>query len=111
VVVIVFVVDQIMDNFVSPRIMGRSVGVHPAAVLMAALLGYSILGIVGVIVAAPGLASIILMGRYISRKMLDLDPWPENTDKVKEPEYPWTRMIRLARLGYRYLRKWLKRNK
>lgn len=88
----VFVVDQIFDNVISPRILGRSMGVHPAAVLVAAIIGFSLLGIVGVILAAPGLATVTMLGRYISRKMLDLDPWPQLDHGEDVMEYPWKKL-------------------
>ena len=100
VVAIVFVVDQVLDNFVSPRIMGRSIGVHPAAVVLAAMIGFSLLGIVGVIVAAPGLASITMLGKYISRKMLDLDPWPESEEPDVGTGFAWSTIARLLSTLY-----------
>jgi predicted PurR-regulated permease PerM len=89
VVAFVFVVDQIFDNVVSPRIMGRSMGVHPAAVLISAIIGFNLLGIVGVILAAPGLASLKMLGRYVVRKIFDLEPWPEGDESNKVTAYPW----------------------
>jgi len=88
----VFVIDQIFDNVISPRILGRSMGVHPAAVLVAAIIGFSLLGIVGVILAAPGLATATMLGQYIARKMLDLDPWPELDESEVVIEYPWKKL-------------------
>ncbi len=85
----VFVIDQVFDNVISPRILGKSMGVHPAAVLVAAIIGFSLLGIVGVILAAPGLATVTMLGRYVTRKMLDLDPWPESMDVDVKVDYPW----------------------
>ena len=110
VVAIVFVIDQILDNIVSPRILGRSIGVHPAAVLMAALIGFSLLGIVGVIVAAPGLASVTMLGNYIARKMLDLDPWPEEEAET-EDGYSWTKVGNLLLSGYEKIKKRFQRKK
>jgi predicted PurR-regulated permease PerM len=75
VVICCLVMDQIFDNFVSPQIMGQTLSVHPAAVLLAALIAANLIGIVGLILAAPVLASLKLFGRYTLRKMLDLDPW------------------------------------
>jgi predicted PurR-regulated permease PerM len=91
VVVIVFIIDQIFDNYISPKIMGRTIGVHPAALLIAAIVSFSLLGIVGVFLAAPGLATLILFGRYIIRKMFDLDPWPEQEDNYEKVEFPWVK--------------------
>jgi predicted PurR-regulated permease PerM len=68
-------IDQIIDNFISPRIIARAVKVHPAAVMVAALIGLSLFGLIGMILAAPILATLNLFMNYIFRKMLDLDPW------------------------------------
>jgi predicted PurR-regulated permease PerM len=76
-------IDQIIDNLITPRILARALHVHPAGVLIAALIGASFLGLLGVIIAAPMLATVTLLWRYVMRKMLDLDPWSEG-----ETEYP-----------------------
>ena len=108
VAVIVFIVDQVLDGIISPRVMGRTIGVHPAAVLLAALIGFSMLGIVGVIIAAPGLASLTMLGRYIIRKMLDLDPWPESEETKPKDEYPWSKIIDRIQRGIGKLLEWIR---
>jgi predicted PurR-regulated permease PerM len=80
--VIVFL-DQIIDNIVTPRLYGQALGVHPAAVLVAAIVAANLLGLIGLLLAAPVLATLLLFGRYAARKMFDLDPWPE-TDPIQE---------------------------
>ncbi|MEP7136100.1 MAG: AI-2E family transporter [Chloroflexota bacterium] len=79
------VIDQIIDSFIAPRIMARTLKVHPAAVLVAALIAASLLGILGVVIAAPILASFTLLGRYTMRKMFDQDPWPEAQELPNPP--------------------------
>ncbi len=76
--------DQIYDNLVSPRIMGKSLGVHPAAVLVVAIIAANLIGIIGLVLAAPVLASVSLLGRYAVHKMLDRDPWAD-FQEVYEP--------------------------
>ncbi len=71
------VLDQVFDNYLSPRMMGQTLGVHPAAVLVSAIIATNLIGLVGLLLAAPVLATFQLFGRYALRKMLDLDPWPE----------------------------------
>jgi len=46
-------------------------------VLVAAIIAANLFGLLGVIIAAPSLATFLLLGRYIMRKMFDLDPWPK----------------------------------
>src|ERR1051325_34817 len=76
VVITTTVIDWIIDNLIAPRIMARSLRVHPAAVLVTALIAANLLGILGVVIAAPLLATLMLLGRYVMRKMFDLNPWP-----------------------------------
>lgn len=85
VVIGTLVLDQIFDNLISPRIFGKSLGVHPAAVLVAALVAASLLGFVGLLMAAPVLASLQMLLRFAIRKMLDLNPWPEREARQLEP--------------------------
>ena len=77
VVVTALIIDQIFDNLISPRIMAQALRVHPAAVLVAALVAANLIGLLGVVIAAPILATLKLFGQYTVRKMLDMDPWPE----------------------------------
>ena len=91
VIVFVIVVDQIFDNLVSPRILGDTLGIHPAAVLVAAIIAANLLGLVGVVLAAPVLASLMLIGRYTLRKMFDMDPWPEPELEFSPVVYPWVK--------------------
>ena len=75
-VVLGILIDQIFDNLITPRIIGQALRVHPAAVLVAAIIAANLLGLLGVILAAPMLATVLLVWRYMMRKMLDLEPWP-----------------------------------
>ena len=72
-----FIGDNILDSFVMPRILGNALGVHPAAVLLTALIGAKLFGVLGLLFAAPTLASLRLFGHYIIRKMFDQDPWAD----------------------------------
>jgi len=78
------ITDVIMDNFVSPRIMSNAVGVHPALVLISVLIFANWMGVIGVLIAAPMVASLKLLWTYIFRKLSDQDPW-ENIKVVSAP--------------------------
>jgi predicted PurR-regulated permease PerM len=59
---IYFLVYQQIENYViAPRVMTRAVDISPAAVLLAALIGGSLLGFVGALMAIPAAASIKLI--------------------------------------------------
>jgi predicted PurR-regulated permease PerM len=105
VLVAAIILDQIFDNLVSPRIFGQTLDVHPAAVLIAALIAANLIGLIGLILAAPTVATIKLVGRYTFRKMLDLDPWPlvrEGEKKTITPAH--TRALRRMKAWYRTVR-------
>jgi predicted PurR-regulated permease PerM len=93
-------IDQIYDNLVSPRIMGKSLGVHPAAVLVVAIIAFNLIGIIGLVLAAPALASVNLIGRYTVNKMFDRDPWVNFKEDFEPMGIHW-----FGRL-YKYLTVW-----
>lgn len=77
VVGISIVYDQFFDNMISPRIIAQALSVHPAAVLVAALVAVNMIGLVGVVLAAPVLATLKLFSNYAMRKLFDQDPWED----------------------------------
>lgn len=63
---LVVAINQISDNLVMPRIVGRQVGLHPLAVLFALMAGFQLWGLVGLIVAVPIAAAIrIALHRWV----------------------------------------------
>lgn len=77
VVALAFVHDQIYDSLVIPKLIGFVLGVHPALVLITALILTRWIGVLGLLLAAPILASFQMITSYIIRKMMDQDPWPD----------------------------------
>lgn len=102
IIIICVLVDQVMDNVVVPRLMGKALGVHPAGVLIAAIIATNLIGIIGLVLAAPVLATVALVGRYVGRKLFDQNPWPE---PEQPPELPGGRVARRARAWWRFLRR------
>jgi len=91
ILIIALSINFVFDNYISPRFFGRALDIHPAAVLVSALLMASLLGLVGIFLAAPVVATLKLVGLYVFRKMMDLDPWPDPELDPKPIEYPWYR--------------------
>lgn len=87
--------DLTFDNLITPRFYGRALGVHPAAVLVTALVAANLLGFVGLLLAAPVLASLQLFGSYVFRKIVDLNPWPEIEKMDTEKPKPLVERLRL----------------
>jgi predicted PurR-regulated permease PerM len=95
------VLDQVFDNLVSPRLLGTTLGVHPAGVLIAAIVATRWMGIIGLVLAAPVLATLQLVGTYIFSKMFDLNPWPAIERRRAQQELPLSRSIRRFRAWLR----------
>jgi len=83
VIIIAIVIDYILDYAVSTRIMSHTLKVHSAAILIAVIVAADLLGLLGVVIAAPILATVQLAYTYIFRKLNDEDPWPP--DEQQEP--------------------------
>ncbi len=70
-------IQQLENNFLVPRIIGRSLNLHPLVVIIGVIAGASLAGILGMFVAAPFLATLRVIGRYIYNKLLDQEPFGE----------------------------------
>ena len=61
-----FLVYQQVENYlIAPRVMKRSVDVQPAVTIVAALIGGTLLGVVGAVLAIPAAAAISLIVREV----------------------------------------------
>jgi len=91
VVGIALALNFIFDNYITPRFYGSTLDIHPAAVLISALVAANLFGLLGIFLAAPSFATLKLLGTYVLRKMFDLDPWPYPEEEFEPIEYPWYR--------------------
>jgi predicted PurR-regulated permease PerM len=65
----IFLVGQLLEgNVITPRIMGKSVGLHPLWILFALLAGGALFGIVGMLLAVPVAAVIGVLGAFAIRQ-------------------------------------------
>lgn len=91
--------NQVFDNVVTPRIVGRKVGLHPLVVFFAALVGASLFGLWGMIIATPVAASIkILLARWLPVR------GPELTVKAPHARLELDMVASLALLRNRFSR-------
>lgn len=94
-------IQQLENNFLVPRIIGRSLNLHPLVVIIGVIAGASLAGILGMFVAAPFLATLRVIGRYIYNKLLDQEPFGEfkevsllvgdDNGDIEEPKPPLQR--------------------
>jgi predicted PurR-regulated permease PerM len=73
VLVVFLVIQQVENNILVPRIIGQSLNLHPLAVLLAVLAGGLIAGVLGLLLAAPLLATARLCFGYAYRKAIGLE--------------------------------------
>jgi len=95
-------VQQVENNYLVPRIIGGSVRLHPLVVLVGAIGGARMAGILGIFLAAPVLASARVLLSYIYAKLLDVEPavrWGSGlTESTLDGAHPtaWTRVVVIA---------------
>lgn len=64
-------------NFIIPRIVGERMHLHPMVVILGIIVGATVGGVLGIALAAPMIATLRILSRYIRAKLFDLDPYPE----------------------------------
>ncbi len=72
---IYFLIQQLENNILVPRIIGDSVNLHPIIVICAVAVGLTTAGILGALLAPPVAASFRVIGSYVHAKLLDYPPF------------------------------------
>ena len=75
VAMIYLVVFEVDSLYTVPRVVGQRVKLHPAVVIVGAVGGAFLGGLLGMLLAAPVLASVRVLGGYAYRKLFDLEPF------------------------------------
>lgn len=83
---IVFAFAEALENyFLIPKILGDSLGLHPVVVIFALLAGGASLGMLGLLIALPLAASLVILGReYLLPVMADLADRDERRERPRE---------------------------
>ncbi|NDJ59809.1 MAG: AI-2E family transporter [Chloroflexi bacterium] len=69
-------IQNVQAVIVTPRVMGTSLNLHPFVVIVAVIAGGSLAGALGIILAAPTLASLRLAGQYLYGKLTNQTVFP-----------------------------------
>jgi len=80
------VIQQVEGNLLLPRVMGSSLNLHPLVVLFGIIVGGSLAGILGMLLAAPFLATLRVVGRYVFYRLYDRDPFAEPEEEAEPPK-------------------------
>ena len=70
-----FIIQQLENNILVPRIIGSSVNLHPIVVILGVATGFQVFGILGALLAAPAIATLRVLGAYIHAKLLGYEPF------------------------------------
>jgi predicted PurR-regulated permease PerM len=81
---IYLVVVQLQANLIAPRVMGQSVSIRPALIMIGLMAGAAVGGLLGALLAVPVFASLRDIIAYIYAKLIDRDPFPD-ADPADEP--------------------------
>lgn len=88
----IFITGQVLEtNIITPRILGKTIGMHPLWVLFALLAGGSLFGIVGMLVAVPvaaaiGVLLVFAIERYKDSPYYDPDTADTDPDTKQAPQ-------------------------
>jgi len=98
------VFEQFDLNYLIPRIIGRRVHLPPLVVILGIVSGAVLAGVLGILLAAPTIASARVLGRYIYANLFDMEPFPESVaPPLPAPNPQWWRRI-LGKWGGKPLR-------
>lgn len=71
---------QTAENiWLRPRILGNSLRLHPAIVFVAVIGSLALAGVLMALIIVPLISSLFVIGRYVYCKILDVDPWVQDT--------------------------------
>ncbi len=83
VAVAMILIQQIENTLLVPRIVGKALNLHPLMVMVSVIMGASLAGLLGAILAAPVVASLRILGEYAWHKMLDLPPFSDEAGSTE----------------------------
>lgn len=77
-------------NYLLPRIVGRRVQLHPLVVILGVVAGALLAGVLGILLAAPTIATARVLGHYVFANLYDQDPFPETVaPDLPPPKVRW----------------------
>jgi predicted PurR-regulated permease PerM len=66
ILVMFFIIQQIEGNLIAPTLVGKSVGLHPILVMIALLIGGTLLGPLGMLFAVPTAGIVKVIGQEVA---------------------------------------------
>lgn len=88
--------EQFDINYLIPRVVGRRVRLPPLVVILGIVAGAVLAGVIGILLAAPTIASMRVLGRYVYANLTDEDPFPVPiASTLPPPNARWWRKARV----------------
>jgi len=85
--------EQFENLYLLPRVVGRRVALHPGVVIVGAVVGGELAGVLGILLAVPVIASLRVLLTYVFRKLFDQEPLP-TVEGVPHRELLWRDVVR-----------------
>ena len=79
-----FLMWQFDTNYLVPRIIGHRLQLAPALIIVGIIAGASVGGALGLLLAAPTIATVRVLGSYLYRRLLEIEPYV----LIKKPAIP-----------------------
>lgn len=106
VIIVYLFLINLKNFFLRPYIMGRSVHMNEALVFIAIMIATILKGILGALLVVPLLATLVVIGGYLQRRVLGLPPFEDDgskqfvaSEEIQTPRRKWTKKERRERLG------------
>lgn len=94
VVAVYVVIAQIENLYLRPVIVGGRVRLHPVVIIVGTVAGALVAGILGILLAAPVIASARVLLGYIFRKLADKEPFEPPQESPQTLGVEWRGLIR-----------------
>ena len=87
--------SQFENVYLAPRVVGRRISLHPVVVIVGAVAGAEMIGVLGILLAAPVIASARVLFGYVMHKLLDEEPFAP-LQPLLERSVLWSSLARAA---------------
>jgi predicted PurR-regulated permease PerM len=75
----IFLMANLLDNTVlTPRIVGKQMGISPLTIILALLAGGELLGFLGILLALPIMAMVKVLGGYLAERYFESSYYKED---------------------------------
>jgi predicted PurR-regulated permease PerM len=87
------IIQQIKDNFIAPRVMSHTMGLHPVVIILAVLTGAKLAGFLGILLAIPLTAVAVATLRVYLMPEANPEPRPDLNPQATPQPPPITTVL------------------